>query len=651
MRRTSTVLGLVLTVLLAACGSGDDEPCKGCAPSHTPDARAVLDPGEQVLGVRQAGTSERVCSPLASFIVTRDGSRTTGSFEVLPWLQVDGLRVLVRDGASWKVQGELSPLARTFTIDGAPDRVALQAVRGGREGAPVEPAAPAQGLERTPPPRAFHAAPQGLTAEGTLAVTLDASQMESGSFRAVTRWADEAREAADELVLISDLAPVAVRWNGESVGDFLYERPTLHVPRSVGAGESFELEVEVAHEGAPLDVHGGATLYAHLGSDFAFAAALLRWYAEPEDGSVHATSLSILAPPGMEVAGPGVRTGPVAEEGASRWEFAVAYPAAQLPFAIGPFAGGRSEDGLAAAMHHATCATGQDASYAESAKDIASRMTDLLGALPAGAITFVGIDGDPTNDPCDMGTPTDEDVATLSRPGIVFGPSYLWEGPPTINTDFFFAHETSHQWWGLVVRPDPADAWLSEGMADHSAGLHVRAARGREAEREVLRAQLPYLYEAIAGGRDAPVRPADPAKLVPEVYYVKGSWVLRGLEAWIGEDRWAQLLRDWASANLHQRVRTDELESRVRAIVGDGVTPYFETWVRGTGIPDVTCADFYEPDGSAGEILVHQGRMATVAGVERPFVLPLHVSAVRGGRELSGFAVIAAGDGTVDLRP
>ena len=91
-----------------------------------------------------------------------------------------------------------------------------------------------------------------------------------------------------------------------------------------------------------------------------------------------------------------------------------------------------------------------------------------------------------------------------------------------------------------AVKAATAEAMLSETTealvtAETSASSPqnmFEAVEGRWGSREIeivevelLESYLPYLEQAIARGDDRPVAPDDAAGLVPEVYYLKGSWV------------------------------------------------------------------------------------------------------------------------------
>jgi hypothetical protein len=117
-------------------------------------------------------------------------------------------------------------------------------------------------------------------------------------------------------------------------------------------------------------------------------------------------------------------------------------------------------------------------------------------------------------------------------------------GKQTNKSEFsFFAHETAHQWWGHVVGWQTyRDQWLSEGFAEYSGALYVRARMNRDAELELVRTMRKRLLDppetetGIGQGRVADLGPivlglraASPAtrNAYYSLVYWKGALVLR----------------------------------------------------------------------------------------------------------------------------
>ncbi|MGD0580506.1 MAG: M1 family aminopeptidase, partial [Bryobacteraceae bacterium] len=109
----------------------------------------------------------------------------------------------------------------------------------------------------------------------------------------------------------------------------------------------------------------------------------------------------------------------------------------------------------------------------------------------------------------------------------------------------FMAHEMAHQWWGHVVSwKTYRDQWLSEGFAEYSAALYVRARMDRDAEAELIREKRralitpPMTETGILTGKVAELGPlilglrAAPPRTLNAYYaltYFKGALVLRML--------------------------------------------------------------------------------------------------------------------------
>ncbi len=164
------------------------------------------------------------------------------------------------------------------------------------------------------------------------------------------------------------------------------------------------------------------------------------------------------------------------------------------------------------------------------------------------------------------------------------------------------AHELAHQWWGNYVGFDNyRDEWLSEALANYSALMYVEKRRGAKAVETVLEEYRKRLIAENKEGREAEaagpivfgmrLRQSDPVAW-HAVTYGKSTWVLHMLRARLGDVGFqkmlGQLARDYAGKSL----TTDDLRrAAVAQMPKDGpdrdLVNFFETWVYGTGIPQL----------------------------------------------------------------
>ncbi|MFQ5663977.1 MAG: M1 family metallopeptidase [Terriglobia bacterium] len=194
-------------------------------------------------------------------------------------------------------------------------------------------------------------------------------------------------------------------------------------------------------------------------------------------------------------------------------------------------------------------------------------------------------------------------------------------------TDFFRAHETSHQWWGHAVGwKSYHDQWLSEGFAEFSGMLYAQKRRNpgeyfrllRE-NRDSLRVRDPggAVYEQI-GPIYAGIRlsSADHPGGYNQVVYAKGGWVLHMLQQMLydprnreqPDHRFIAMMQEFTKTYFNQPASTEDF----KRIVEKHMTPqmdldgnrrmdwFFNQWVYGTGIPhyDFSYSIVPQPDSN-----------------------------------------------------
>lgn len=200
----------------------------------------------------------------------------------------------------------------------------------------------------------------------------------------------------------------------------------------------------------------------------------------------------------------------------------------------------------------------------------------------------------------------------------------LKDGPEL--TDFFRAHESSHQWWGQRVGwKSYHDQWLSEGFADFSGILYVQYRQNmKEAlnqwrkEKDLLRKkdQLGHSRDSLGPiwmGRRIRSSESD-AAAYQDLVYAKGAYVLHMLQMQLWDGRSADpdhlfkdMMQDYCKTFDNKPASTEDF----KAIVEKHMTPamdldenhkmdwFFDQYVYGTGQPQYNfrAALEYTPDG------------------------------------------------------
>jgi hypothetical protein len=173
---------------------------------------------------------------------------------------------------------------------------------------------------------------------------------------------------------------------------------------------------------------------------------------------------------------------------------------------------------------------------------------------------------------------------------------------------FVTAHETAHQWWYGVVGSDAyRQPWLDEGLTNWSSALYMDRTHGDEAGLAArdLFIRIPYRLVLSEGDLrlDQPVDRFDMLEY-SAVVYGKGALMYDVLRRDLGEERFAQFLRDYYSRHRFERAGGDDWREALAGAMGEAeAAEFYRKWVEGTGITE---ADL-PPGGRLSEILGNMG--------------------------------------------
>ena len=205
----------------------------------------------------------------------------------------------------------------------------------------------------------------------------------------------------------------------------------------------------------------------------------------------------------------------------------------------------------------------------------------------------------------------------------------------TAVTDFFRAHETSHQWWGHRVGwKSYHDQWLSEGFAEFSGNLYVQyrqnmkeyLGRWRKEKENLKRRDVKGHAVELLGpiwmGRRIGSSETD-AGSYQDLIYSKGGYVLHMLrmQLWDGRNAdpdhsFKDMMWDYCKTFDNKAASTEDFKSIVekhmtRSMDLDGnhkMDWFFNQYVYGMGVPQYTfhVAAQATPDGKTqlkGEVI------------------------------------------------
>ena len=148
-------------------------------------------------------------------------------------------------------------------------------------------------------------------------------------------------------------------------------------------------------------------------------------------------------------------------------------------------------------------------------------------------------------------------------------------------------HEIAHQWFGdSVTERDWDDVWLSEGFATYFALLFTEHDEGRDAFVDGLkrsRAQVLQLEQKLP---DTPVihrNLADMNKVLNNLVYQKGGWVLHMLRQEVGTEHFWTAIREYYRRYRNGNASTADLRAVFEQVSGKQLDWFFTQWLNRAG--------------------------------------------------------------------
>ena len=159
-------------------------------------------------------------------------------------------------------------------------------------------------------------------------------------------------------------------------------------------------------------------------------------------------------------------------------------------------------------------------------------------------------------------------------------------------------HEIAHQWFGdSVTERDWDDVWLSEGFATYFALLFIEHDEGRDAFVEGLkrsRAQVLQLEQKLP---DTPVihrNLDDMTKVLNNLVYQKGGWVLHMLRQEVGTENFWTAIREYYRRYRNDNASTADLRAVFEQVSGKPLDWFFTQWLNRPGVPKIEGSWHYD---------------------------------------------------------
>ena len=151
------------------------------------------------------------------------------------------------------------------------------------------------------------------------------------------------------------------------------------------------------------------------------------------------------------------------------------------------------------------------------------------------------------------------------------------------SADIDIVHELSHQWFGdslTIARWQ--HIWLNEGFATYAEWLW--------SDEEHIQSAQDFANDLCAVPEDDPlwaVTIGDPGadNLFDDAVYERGALTLHQLRVTIGDKKFFELLKAWASTRTGGLVTTAEFVTLAETISGTDLDAFFDTWLFTAGRP------------------------------------------------------------------
>ncbi|HMR05370.1 MAG TPA: M1 family aminopeptidase [Polyangiaceae bacterium] len=217
------------------------------------------------------------------------------------------------------------------------------------------------------------------------------------------------------------------------------------------------------------------------------------------------------------------------------------------------------------------------------------------------------------------------------------------------------AHETSHDWWGILVAPTDLarTRWLTEGLAtltqiDYSA---EKFPRGFDRETYLARRYnehhmlLRYVAVPEQPPLVAPSQQSIPQDQIQNTIwaYMRSSATLDHLRVIVGEKEFASALQDWVSQCAKQYCDTEDFRKALEARSGKDLQGTFATWVYDTVLPAPKFSFSQKALGERQEVVV------TTSGAPGNHWLRLQIEYLDGTSEQRTLQLPGEGSLTLDL--
>jgi Peptidase family M1 domain len=179
---------------------------------------------------------------------------------------------------------------------------------------------------------------------------------------------------------------------------------------------------------------------------------------------------------------------------------------------------------------------------------------------------------------------------------------------PNLGPSYAYAHEISHMW--TMNASGPAANFLREGWATYAEALMLGLTYGPDMERAFWeRNETGYFAGKRFEGKMSILGNPDNGR----IHYTKGSWILRGLNAALGDSVFDRGMREYIARCGLGPDGYEELIAAMSHAAGHDMGAFIMPWLKGKYVPDV------DATVNAGRLIVTQSQPDII------FDLPLDI--------------------------
>jgi len=311
--------------------------------------------------------------------------------------------------------------------------------------------------------------------------------------------------------------------------------------------------------------------FAAIHPDFAFLLYPARWF--PVSGystDRFAADMRVSVPMGYAVLGSGIDSHQAAGD-KNQYEFKFEHPSFPGSIAVVKDQPKRVQaEGVTTSVYFRGPEGDMAEAYGDETSKIMSYFSGVYGPPPYADLTIVETEAGAPNG--------------FAAPGLIFLSPRALTRPVASK---LLANEVSRQWWEEMVSATTRNhLWLTNGLAAYSELLWVEHTAGKGAMESQLH---DVMVESLTVDTVPMMQSARLEDYSPELWALtgsKGAAVANMLRYLIGDDKFFEVLKDYAQERVWKTASTDDFRAIVEKVAGKNLGYFFLQWIESSGAPE-----------------------------------------------------------------